>query len=431
MKKHKKFKIVIGIILFVLLIAAAVIIYYLNFYEEDLNERLPMTTTVKDEDSEPEDIAYRFWFDYMQAYKGENVSSWQRLADVRYNEFQLLAGDESEFAVGVTFWAILDSKNWSTHRSWGDVQEDGTIEDIEWTLRIEKTGDNEYTLKRIDETSNATAGLAPLEDTYQKEAGIDVPDEKHRHRIADGNVEITYDGGDNWQEVPARLEEFFKGDYNGPKHSLIDGSYVISPDKTAFVIGGGRESNLHVLQSNDMGETWDEVDISTPFPAARMRLIGFTSEQDGYLIVTGGRTMSAEGHLVFKTNDGGKNWEQTGSADTSRMLTSGGFINDSLGFLSFGAERRNDQPPLPSLYRTEDGGENWNRVEVPIPAEYHGIFTIAEVPTFDGSQGTLLISQGPNGDYQGGNVKARFVSVDDGATWSFANLVDPDDVIEE
>jgi hypothetical protein len=91
-------------------------------------------------------------------------------------------------------------------------------------------------------------------------------------------------------------------------------------------------------------------------------------------------------------------------------LTDGGFITDQLGFLSFGSLNVMDEPPRPSLYRTTDGGKSWEVVEVPIPAEYKGIFVEAEVPTFDGSQGTLLVNQGPNGDYQGGKVKAKYIS---------------------
>ncbi|UOQ92153.1 hypothetical protein MUO14_16875 [Halobacillus shinanisalinarum] len=428
MLSNKRTKVVLGIVAFILLMIGGSAGYYLHFYEENLNKRLPMVVTVKG-DRDPEDIAYKFWYTYMQDYKGDNVSSWKRLSDVRFNEFQLLAGDEEEFAVAVTFWAKLEKKNWSVHHSWGKVQKDGTVKDIQWTLRIKRTGENEYTLKRIKPTTATIAGLPPVKDKYQKEAGIDVPDETNRYQIRNGKLEVTYDDGGQWQAVPVALGELFQGDYSGSKKRLIEGSYFISPKKTGFVIGEG--DNVNVLLSDDKGETWDKVHIPSTPPRVRLRLLGFTSEQHGYVILTGDRTMSFEAHAIYKTNDGGESWVKTGSVqETNLMVTGGGFINDKLGFMSFGSVRNNGME-YPSLYRTNDGGKHWDKVELPIPAEYQGIFTVAQVPTFDGSQGTLLVNQGPNGDYQGGNVLARFISIDEGATWSFANLVDPDHVLEE
>jgi len=218
----------------------------------------------------------------------------------------------------------------------------------------------------------------------------------------------------------------FRGDYSSSKKYLIDESYVITPQKTAFVV-----NQISVIQSNDKGKSWETVNIKSPFPGIRKRILGFTSEQEGYLILSGDRTMSSEAHTVYKTNDGGKTWVNTGNVkENYRLVTSGGFINDDLGFISFGAINVNDELPRPSLYRSSDGGKTWNEVNVLIPKEYKGIFTVAEVPTFDGSQGTLLINQGPSGDYQGGKVLARFISLDKGATWVFSNLVDTDNVMD-
>lgn len=428
MLSNKK-KTVISVVVFLLLSITGASFYYYYFYEEDLNQSLPKTITMDDTDvQEPEDITYRFWFDYMQQFKGEQVSSWKRLTDVRFNEFQLLAGDEEEFAVAVTFWAQLEKEKWSTHHSWGEVQENGTVKDIQWTFRIKKTGENEYTLLRIEDTTNFIGDLPPVEDKYQKEAGIEVPDEKNRYRIEGDKLEVTYNNGDNWVEVPVTIDKLFEGDYNGPKYELMEDSYLVTPERTAFIVGGLQD--IKILQSVDQGKAWKESPVPSPFQAIRMRILDFVSETDGFVILTGDRTMSAEGNIIFKTGDGGTTWKEIGSVPTTRQLTSGGFMNENLGFVSFGSINYENNPPMPDLYRTADGGKTWTQVEVPIPVEYEGIFTVAEIPTFDGSQGTLLVNQGPNGDYQGGKVMARFVSVDDGETWSFANLVDPDNVIE-
>lgn len=434
---HRKIKISLALVMLILLITASALTYYLNFYKEDINKNLPRIHTVGPAKQEPEDIAYYFWTSLMQPYRGEGVSSWKRITDVHFNKSQVLAGDENEFAVAVTFSVKLEKGNWSTHNNWGKVQADGTIKDIQWTFRIKKSGKDEYTLIKIEDTSNAVTGLTPVKDKFQKDAGIKLPDENHRYQIVSGKLEVTYDNGEHWRKVPVDLEGLFMGDYSGPKDVLIAGSYVISPDMTAFVktpdwkaFENGGDTTIKILKSTNKGKTWTTTSVPSPFPSIRLRFLGFTSEQNGYLILSGDRTMSSEANAIIKTTDGGKSWINVGSVQGNyRLITSGGFINDQLGFISFGTLNVMDQPGRPSLYRSTDGGRNWAEVDVPIPAEYKGIFTVAGVPTFDGTQGTLLVNQGPSGDYQGGKVLARFISIDEGATWNFANLVDPDNVM--
>jgi hypothetical protein len=213
---------------------------------------------------------------------------------------------------------------------------------------------------------------------------------------------------------------------NGSEQQLVDESYVITPEITAFVFNKG----LSVLVSKNKGKSWNEVLVSDQLPQLRLRILGFTSNQDGYLIVTGDKTMSSEANFIFKTNDGGQSWKNGGSVDgIYHLVTDGGFINDQLGFISFGELRYEEKPPIPNLYRTIDGGLNWEHVEIPIPEEYQGYFTVAEIPTFNRTEGTLLVNQGQSGDYLGGKVMAKFTSIDQGKTWTFAGLVDPDGVL--
>jgi photosystem II stability/assembly factor-like uncharacterized protein len=226
--------------------------------------------------------------------------------------------------------------------------------------------------------------------------------------------------------VPATIGEIFSGEANGSEQQLLDGSYVITPKITAFALNQG----TWVLVSRDKGKSWSRTLVSDKLPSIRMLKLGFTSDLNGYLIVTGDKTMSWEANFIFKTNDGGQSWNNVGSVDgVFNLVTDGGFINDQLGFISFGELRYEGKPPVPNLYRTTDGGANWERVEVPIPEEYQGYFTIAEIPTFHGTEGILLVNQGPQGDYLGGKVLAKFTSKDQGKTWSFTGLVDPDGVL--
>lgn len=433
----KKLKIVLGVMILLVVLIVGAGTYYLKFYKVDFTKQLPMVMTTELDQQDFEHIAYGFWMELMNSYVGEGISSWKRLSDVRYERFQLLAGDENDFAVGVTFSAKLAKKNWSIHNNWGKVQKDGTVEDIQWTLRIKKIGEYTYSLEEIEETTDAIAGLPPVKDTYQKEAGIKVPDANHRYEIRNEQLMITYNNGDDWIAVPTTLNELFVGDYSGSRDELIEGSYLISEERTAFIVGeaivskdGVLQDQIQLLQTVDAGKTWQTY-VITDSPSIRARYFGFTSENDGYLIISEDRTMGFEANAIYTTNDGGESWKQAGIVEqTNRHVTGGGFSNEQLGFISFGANMEDDGAEHPALYRTNDGGQSWEEVNIPIPVEYTGIFTIAEIPVIDGTQGALLVNQGPNGDYEGGKVLARFTTVDEGATWFFSNLVDPDNIIE-
>lgn len=412
----KKIKIVISIIVVLLIIAAASVVYYAKFYKEDINQHLPITETMTTRN--PENIAYSLWHAYLKPYE-ETVNPFKKL-DARYIKFQGLTLGKDRFTIDIVFTAQLKSKKWSTHRDWGHVQKDGTIKNLKWTLNIKKTGKDTYTLEHIGKMK------MPFVESTVPEAKSDfslvdkVVNEQCAYDIKNGRLLVTYDYGKHWGSVPVSVKELFEGDYSGPKDTLIDGSYLITPERTAFVIGSGMY--LRILQSTDEGETWNEYNVQSPFDGVRLRKLGFTSKENGYLILTGDRTMSFEGNAVLKTHDGGKTWDKVGGVKTDRLATDGGFINDSLGFMSFGSR---GTPAHPVFYRTTDGGKTWSEIEIPIPAEYRGIFTEAEMPTFDGSDGTLLVNQGPNGDYQGGKVLAKFTSKDKGKTWVYDDIVNP------
>ncbi|WP_423798313.1 WD40/YVTN/BNR-like repeat-containing protein [Neobacillus sp. SAB-20_R2A] len=389
----------------------------------DINSKLPYTVQVEESDQKPETIAYRIWFDFMNQLVSEGA-----ITNKSFTRFTKLSGDENYFIVAVVFQVQLPEGTQKIDYGWGKMQETRVVPNIVWKLSLKKEENLTYTLTNIERTTDTQIGLPPVEtlEEYRKNVGIEEPSKKIDYEIKDDKLRVTYDGGKKWRIVPVAVENLLSSGTNGTDQQFMDRSYVITPEITAFVLNKG----LSVLVSRDKGKSWNEVLVSGQLPSLRMRILGFTSDKDGYLIVTGDKTMSWEAHFVFKTNDGGENWYNAGSVkDVYSLVTDGGFINDQLGFISFGELRYEAQPPIPNLYRTIDGGANWERVEVPIPEEYQGYFTIAEIPTFHGTEGTLLVNQGPQGDYLGGKVLAKFTSKDQGKTWSFAGLVDPDGVL--
>ncbi|QCJ42644.1 hypothetical protein FAY30_12400 [Bacillus sp. S3] len=358
----------------------------------------------------------------------KSLESEGTIVNPAFTRFTKLSGDENSFVVAVVFQVQIPERTPAIDYGWGKMQEDKVVPTIVWKLTINKEENLTYTLTNIERTTDTQIGLPPVESwkEYQKKAGIEKPSESIRYEIKDQNLRVTYDNGKNWREVPVAIEELFFSESNSAEQQLGDGGYVITPEITAFVLNKG----TRVLVSTDKGKSWKESLVSDQLPFLRMLKLGFTSDKDGYLIITGDKTMSSEAHFVFKTNDGGQSWYNAGSVDdTHALVTDGGFISDQLGFISFGEYRLEEQPPMPNLYRTTDGGANWERVEVPIPEEYRRYFTIAEIPTFQGTEGTILVNQGPQGDYLGGKVLAKFTSQDQGKTWAFSGLVDPDGVL--
>jgi hypothetical protein len=402
----------------------------------DINSKLPYPLQVEEENwnIKPESVTYRIWSGFMDSLQNGGL-----IADARYIRFTKLSEDADSFVVAVVFEVHLPEGTQKIDYGWGKMQDNRVVPNIVWKLTINKIGKLSYSLTNIERTTDTLIGLPPVEslEEYQKKAGIEELSENIEYEIKNETLRVTYDHGQNWKVVPVAIEDLFGIAYNGSKQQLIDGSYVITPERTAFVVEENIKVNtidiitkLRVLISSDKGKSWKSVLVSDHMPILRIRKIGFTSEQDGYLIVTGDKTMSWEANFVFKTYDGGQSWSNVGQVDdTNRLVTDGGFINDQLGFISFGEYRYEDRPPSPNLYRTTDGGVNWERVEVPIPEEYQGYFTIAEIPTFQGMEGTLLVNQGPTGDYLGGKVLSNFTSKDRGKTWSFAGLVDPNGVL--
>ncbi|SFG92360.1 WD40/YVTN/BNR-like repeat-containing protein [Sporolactobacillus nakayamae] len=250
------------------------------------------------------------------------------------------------------------------------------------------------------------------------------------YTLQKSELNITYDNGKSWVKVPVDRDQLFDGEYNGNKQELIDGSYLLTKYRTAFLHSEGADpqsKSIVLTYSLDQGKTWHNSTVTTSFTALRFRKIGFISDHFGYVILSGDRTMSQESSRVFLTQDGGRGWKETASTGVTQLISDGGFVNESSGFLSYGTIN----PENPELYVTEDGGKSWSKAVFTMPQKYLKIFVTAEIPTREGNRLAVFVNQGPNGDYKGGKVKGKFISKDNGRTWAFSEEVQPDENQQE
>lgn len=251
-------------------------------------------------------------------------------------------------------------------------------------------------------------------------------EEEISYSLQNDELNITFDHGNTWKTVPVEKDHLFEGEYNGSEQELIDGSYVLNENRAAFLYSTGPTwDNKQILltYSLDEGETWQDAVVTENYTAMRFRKVDFLNDFFGYVIISGGRTMSQEASHVYLTHDGGENWEETTNSGRTTLISDGGFVDEQTGFLSFGTIN----PERPDLYVTQDGGNSWSEATFHVPKEYTEIFVSAEVPVKEGDGLSVLVNQGPNGDYKGGNVKGKFISEDNGTTWEFQKEVDPDE----
>ena len=254
-----------------------------------------------------------------------------------------------------------------------------------------------------------------------------VTDDAISYTLQKDELNITYNGGADWINVPIDKESLFHGEYHGNGTELIEDSYVLTENLAAFIYG--EETNEEYVDkvllkySHDQGETWQDGVITEDFLAVRFRKVDFLHESFGYVVLSGGRTMSQEFSIVYLTHDGGATWEATAEPPTTRLIAFGSFIDEQTGFLSYGTIN----PEEPDVYVTQDGGKSWEQAQFNMPPQYERVFVQAEDPEKHEDHLTVHVNQGSSGDYEGGKVKGEFISEDNGLTWEFSREVGPDE----
>ena len=225
----------------------------------------------------------------------------------------------------------------------------------------------------------------------------------------DGSVTFSYEKGAKTAKAPLKL--FTTSNDGNPKEENT--GFFISPERTAIAYGDPQNGGaITVLTSDDSGAAWDTAHISYDKPVTWVKL-GFTTKNDGWLIACSFVAMGQEEHALFKTGDGGRTWTQTnGNIDEvyGRMLSGAGFVNENVGFICF----RYETEFQPAICETQDGGQTWEKIFIPLSKAYDRYSKTAHSPAYDGKE---LVMPVLLSDANGEEKTIYFKSNDLGKTW--------------
>jgi len=175
----------------------------------------------------------------------------------------------------------------------------------------------------------------------------------------------------------------------------------------------------HILRTLDGGDSW--LDITPPESASLGEGIGkramsyFLDVDHGWATYYPDRDYQFEPSSVWYTTDGGESWEESSPLDGTGLDTFFEprqlyFHDEFFGWLMLGHDRGVGNAPV-TIYRTADGGRNWDRVIDPFSDENSGFIHICcqSGMVFTDSKTGLITSQdGPvetayvNWTYDGG-----------------------------
>lgn len=246
---------------------------------------------------------------------------------------------------------------------------------------------------------------------------------------SDDRVLHTEDGGHTWADVSP--PEPFRDDPHNPGPYWAIGHFFDA--RTAIVV---YSSSGIVWRTEDGGLSWKVPTASIGIPqyfSFPTRSTGWALALDGYL------TMGAEVAELFRSRDGGANWELVVDAiNDARYLqecakTGLAFANDEVGWVTLACQYGiwySDETGEPWIETTADGGITWTQVPIPPPAgdprlfapsdDFHQDCRLSSPRLFTPLNGVLALACTVQ-DLAGGHQRqANFLyrTLDGGASWT-------------
>lgn len=340
--------------------------------------------------------------------------------------------NQTQNIVLVAFTGEPQSNNNDYFSSWEGYMSEGKMV-CEWVIQfeIEDLYDNTARIyaKSIQVPASYGQATSKEKETQTEKATEDAnkPSESnlYTYKIEGGKLSVTYDGGEKWTAVPVDFSELLPD--KNEQNILTQGSYKVGLEKTAFLYGGyevsGQAVPLTVIYSDDKGANWTSAVVSDAVGVI-YSYVNFFNAKDGVIVVGYDKLVNQEESMILKTSDGGESWTRVGQGPVNNIISGVNFIDANTGYIGYeyvdGMES--------NLYVTTNGGTNFTPVilenqkfeDENTTFVWKSVYKDLKVPTLDSeSVLTLMVTQGKNGTYNGGDTVAKFQSNDFGATWQY------------
>ncbi len=250
--------------------------------------------------------------------------------------------------------------------------------------------------------------------------GVDFATEQLGFRAAMDRIYKTTDGGQSWTNILSGRAEtmsfssatsgWYSGEGNGFVYRTTDGGTSFSPVAIPFKVMWKQlfspsETNVWVtgyynqmVRTRDAGATWQEIRLPI-FPDYAVRSLEFVSPSIVFLYVNTPST-STSANQVWRSLDAGDTWQQVLAIDYKEGLND---VHARTVNHTWVASRQ-------TIYRTTDGGKNWEK-----PKFMPTVANVDRVAFYDEQIGWAIASL-PDVSH-----KSLLVTRDGGVTWTLAN----------
>jgi len=163
-----------------------------------------------------------------------------------------------------------------------------------------------------------------------------------------------------------------------------------------------------VFRTTTGGSSWARTGLVASPAASAPSAFEFVDANHGWLLVDIESSSNFSVAELYRTQDGGATWERL-EAPSGGIVR---FVTPTLGFISGG-------PTGDKLFVTRDGGTSWQAVTVELPQAFSQALPVYGTPSFkDAKTGVLPVTLGGTG----ATAVAFYLTSDGGATWTFSAL---------